>query len=139
MEMGWCADHGIPHSKLLKWSQEDRAKLHAYLLEDSQRCAMCGTAHYEWDPKEGGSRTAYVPQEKYCHGCYLKSAAAEGNDSLPGTTIELVSNSIELQAKIREDGLRRMKVRAEEREAEQEERQERLERQRGRLHSQPAG
>jgi hypothetical protein len=47
---------------------------------------MCGTKDWEWDE----SRYAYMPTEKYCHGCYLKHMASEDSNSLPGTTIELV-------------------------------------------------
>jgi len=86
MEMGWCSDHGLPHSALLEWDQEDRAKLHAHLIEESTRCVMCGTKDWEWEE----NKFAYMAQEKTCQGCYLKHMASEEGDSLPGTTYELV-------------------------------------------------
>lgn len=86
MEMSWCSEHGLPHSAILNWSKQDRAKLIGYLLEESQRCTMCGTKSWEWEE----NKRAYMPTEKYCHGCYLKHMSSEDNDSLPGTTIDLV-------------------------------------------------
>ena len=44
LEMSYCFEHGIPHSKFLKWDAEDRAKTLAFALESSMRCSMCGTA-----------------------------------------------------------------------------------------------
>ena len=115
--MGWCVDHGLPHSALYEWDPEDRAKLHAYLLEDSLRCTMCGTAQWEWDE----NRRAYHPVERFCPGCYAKAMQAEDNDSLKGTTVELVPNTPELQEKLRLDNLRRMEEQRREREEADEE------------------
>ena len=84
--MGWCSDKGIPHSKLLKWDEEDRAKLHAYLIEEADRCQMCGTMSWEW----AENRFAYTPVEKACQGCYVRHMASEETGRLPGTTIALV-------------------------------------------------
>lgn len=58
------------------------------MLEKSERCAMCGTADWEW--KE--DRFAYEPVERFCHGCYLKSAAQENDPhkNKDGITIELL-------------------------------------------------
>lgn len=50
---------------------------------------MCGTADWEWDPAEGGSRHAYEPIEKFCHGCYVKAAMSRDIDTSDGRTIEL--------------------------------------------------
>jgi hypothetical protein len=33
---------------------------------------MCGTAPWEWDEKQGGSRFAYEPVEEVCPGCEKK-------------------------------------------------------------------
>jgi hypothetical protein len=86
MEMSYCYEKGIPHSEFLSWPPEDRAKTMAYLLEDSSRCGMCGTAEWEWE----ADRRAYEPVEKVCMGCYLKHMAEEsGGNKMPGTTIAL--------------------------------------------------
>lgn len=86
MELQWCSEHGLPHSALLKWDEQDRAKLTAYLMESSTRCTLCGTADWEWEE----DRHAFEPVNKQCWGCYTKDIAREGNDSLPGSTITLV-------------------------------------------------
>lgn len=86
MEMQWCSDHGLPHSALFEWNEEDRAKLAAYLLESNERCQMCGTADWEWQE----DRYAYEPMPKQCWGCYLKDRATDENDRLPGSTMTLV-------------------------------------------------
>jgi hypothetical protein len=86
MELQWCSDHGLPHSALLDWSEEDRAKLAAFLLEHNARCQMCGTADWEWQE----DRNAYEPMAKQCWGCYIKDSATDENDRLPGSTMTLV-------------------------------------------------
>lgn len=85
MEMSWCSDHGLPHSALLDWSNDDRAKLAAYLTESGQRCSMCGTAPWEWEE----DRFAYEALPIQCHGCYLKEIGRE-EDMQPGTHMSLV-------------------------------------------------
>jgi hypothetical protein len=85
MEMSYCYEHGIPHSEFLEWSAEDRSKTMAFLLEQSSRCGMCGTAEWEWEK----DRRAYAPVEKFCMGCYLKHMAGESAGQMPGTTISL--------------------------------------------------
>ena len=87
--MAWCSDHGLPHSALLAWDPEDRAKLVAHLLEAGERCQMCGTADWEW----AADRYAYTPVAKMCTGCHLKDAAAE--DDLPaGTSMVLIPRAV---------------------------------------------
>lgn len=87
MELGWCTEKGIPHSTFLEWHPDDRSKVVAYLLEEAERCDMCGTSSWEW--KE--NRFAYEPVETFCHGCYQKSVYSETEqDPLPGTTVSLV-------------------------------------------------
>ncbi|CAB4194547.1 hypothetical protein UFOVP1264_2 [uncultured Caudovirales phage] len=86
MEVQWCSDHGLPHSSLLSWDDQDRAKLVAFLLESSSRCSMCGTAEWEWNE----DKYAYEPINKQCWGCYRKEMAREESDTLPGSTITLV-------------------------------------------------
>jgi len=86
MEVQWCSDNGLPHSALLEWNEEDRAKLAAYLLEHNARCQMCGTADWEWEE----DRYAYEPIAKQCWGCYIKDRATDENERLPGSTMTLV-------------------------------------------------
>jgi hypothetical protein len=115
MELRWCAEHGIPHSQLLDWEAEDRAKLHAHLLEESLRCVMCGTMTWEWDPEQGGSKRAYTAIESFCPGCYAKHGLSEGNDQPAGTTIQLVPHSDALIEQQRRAYERQLAEKAEER------------------------
>lgn len=73
----------------LEWEPEDRAKALAWRLEKSSKCSMCGTAEWEWDPKQGGSKFAYEAVGRTCRGCYIKEAATEESERQPGLTIEL--------------------------------------------------
>lgn len=84
--MSYCFEKGISHDEFLSWSPESRAKTLAYAMEQAERCQLCGTAEWEWNE----NRHAYEPESHYCHGCYLKSVATEGEGNLPGTTVELV-------------------------------------------------
>jgi len=88
MEVGWCSEHGLPHSHLLEWSDEDRAKLVAYLMESAARCQMCGTSPWEWEE----DRLAYGPATEQCQGCYIKDTAAEDDDTpkLKGSRVVLI-------------------------------------------------
>lgn len=89
--MSYCAEHGIPHSKFLKWSTEDRSKTLAYVMENSLICQMCGTAEWQWEE----DRFAFEPMAKRCHGCHAKDITAEETANLPGVSITLVpSDSI---------------------------------------------
>jgi hypothetical protein len=94
LELQFCYEQGIPHSKLLQWDPVDRAKLLAFVTERGTRCVMCGTADWEWDPKQGGNRRAYEPVEKFCPGCYAKASArtADTGRNMDGITIELARN-----------------------------------------------
>lgn len=94
--MSWTSDHGLPHSDLLKWDQEDRAKLVAYLLESSERCGMCGTSPWEWEE----DRNAYEPINRQCWGCYVREGADDPH-ALPGSRVVLVprKHAEELQFK----------------------------------------
>ena len=67
--MSYCYEHGIPHSKFLKWDPEDRAKTLAFALESALRCSMCGTASWEWEE----NKFAYTAVDEFCQGCYQKS------------------------------------------------------------------
>jgi hypothetical protein len=90
MEVAWCSDHGLPHSTLLSWSPEDRAKLTAHLMESAQRCQMCGTAPWEWEE----DRHAYEGAVSQCWGCYIKDRAGQGEDLLPGASVVLVPRRV---------------------------------------------
>lgn len=89
LELQYCDSHGLPHSTFLDWTPEDRAKALAFTMEKNTRCVMCGTAQWEWDSTQGGTRFAYEPVEKYCHGCYVKTVMSEESGRNPGITIEL--------------------------------------------------
>ena len=89
LEVGWCADHGLPHSALLEWDPIDRSKLIAHLLEKAARCPSCGTAEWEWDPKQGGSRDAHHAEVRMCMGCYHRSNAESDEQLPPGSRIVL--------------------------------------------------
>jgi hypothetical protein len=79
----------MPHSAFMEWDAEDRAKTLAYMFEEAERCSMCGTAAWEWDEAQGGTKRAYQPVMKTCLGCYYKEIAREGQDIGPGVTVEL--------------------------------------------------
>jgi len=90
MEVGWCVEHGIPHSEFLTWSDEDRSKLMAYLLEESSRCSSCGTKPADWDEDQW----AYEAVTIMCHGCAIKDAANEDAPDLPGAKVTLVPAAV---------------------------------------------
>ena len=95
MEVAWCSDHGLPHSALLKWDPEDRAKLVAYLMDSSSRCQMCGTAAWEWELNDGRvDMDAYEPSTHQCWGCYVKDNAAEEAPRQNGATVVLVPRAV---------------------------------------------
>lgn len=48
-----------------------------WVLERYLKCEHCGTRLEEWDPKEGGSRHAYIPQIFTCPGCDVSGDALE--------------------------------------------------------------
>lgn len=84
----------------MKWEEQDRAKLMAYLLESSARCQSCGTSAWEWDE----DRYAYTPLTITCMGCYVKDIARE-DDAPPGSRVTLVpkdraANMTEVKAKL---------------------------------------
>jgi len=67
-----CREYRIRHSELLDWSEEDRSKAIGEYLHSASHCSMCGTAPWEWDEEQGGSRFAYEPVEEICPGCEKK-------------------------------------------------------------------
>lgn len=93
LELGYCFDHGIPHTQFLAWPAEDRAKMVSYAMEKSLRCTMCGTADWEWDDEEGDGRFAYAAVHEVCHGCQQKDLAREEDSetgSKPGVSVTLI-------------------------------------------------
>jgi hypothetical protein len=95
--MSYCFEHGIPHSKFLKWEPEDRAKTLAFAMESAQRCNMCGTASWEWEE----NRFAYTAVDEFCQGCYQKSIYSDTQgSSLPGTNVKLIPTTPQLTAKM---------------------------------------
>lgn len=89
LELQFCDDNGLPHSALLEWEMEDRAKMIALRLERNERCQMCGTAEWEWDPAKGGYKFAYEPMTHICKGCAIKETAAEDTQRIPGASVVL--------------------------------------------------
>lgn len=86
VELTICSEYHITHSEFLGWSPEDQAKAIAIFGHKADRCALCGTADWEWDPAQGGARHAYEPVEKLCQGCYVKHD--QGSEQ-PGTYVVL--------------------------------------------------
>jgi len=95
--MSYCFEKGIPHSEFLEWSEEDRAKILAYRLNEAERCSSCGTTQFEWEE----NRNAYAPVEKFCPGCYLKEVTSDDSQGLPGTTVTLIpTTSLEYEERL---------------------------------------
>lgn len=105
--MSYCFEHGIPHSKFLKWDPEDRAKTLAYALESAQRCSMCGTAPWEWEE----NKYAYTAMDEFCQGCYQKSVFGDTQgSSLPGTNVKLIPTTRQLTAQMASKAKKRSKL-----------------------------
>lgn len=96
IELTICSEYGIKHSEFLGWSPADQAKAIAIFGHKNDRCALCGTSEWEWDPLQGGSRHAYEPVEKLCQGCYVKHD--QGTDQ-PGTFVVLEPTNTQAAAK----------------------------------------
>jgi hypothetical protein len=106
--MNYCHDQGIPHSKYLKWSAEDRAKNMAYMLESSLRCSSCGTAPWEWEE----NKFAFTAIDEFCQGCYQKSMFTDTQgSSLPGTNVKLVPTTPRLTAQMALKAAKRRRLR----------------------------
>ena len=86
MEVAWCAERGLPHSAILNWDAEDRAKLMAHLLEQSYICNQCGTSSLEWEK----DMDAYEAVVTMCRGCLIKDAANDDAPDIPGARVTLV-------------------------------------------------
>lgn len=74
--MEYCGERGLPHSQFLEWDEEDRAKVLAWVYENSLRCPSCGTAEWEWEQ----NKFAYHPVERICRGCELKELGRSDTD-----------------------------------------------------------
>ena len=84
----------------LNWDPVDRAKAMAFTQVKAEHCIMCGTAAWEWDPKQGGNRRAYEAVEVFCPGCYAKAAMRQldAGRNTDGVTVELVPNDDSVDA-----------------------------------------
>jgi len=95
LELAYCVPIGIPHSVFLGWSDDDQDKALAWVSAEAEKCSRCRTTAAEWDPKQGGSRTAYVADESRCLGCEVLDMAArdlgDEQDTL-GMKLGLVPN-----------------------------------------------
>jgi len=58
----------------------------AHLIDDAQRCQMCGSAAWEWDE----DRFAYHAALRMCFGCQHLDAAKEDHKPSPGMRMVLV-------------------------------------------------
>ncbi len=72
MEMMYCVEHAIPHSRFLSWPADDQDKVIAYLIREGERCRTCGTFPDLWiDPET--KRTVEPPPYHLhtlrCQGC----------------------------------------------------------------------
>ncbi len=69
--------HGIPHSKYLTWSPDDREAEARYLEherhQESGTCQQCGIHRSTWDPDWGGDKFAptMVPVIRFCLACQM--------------------------------------------------------------------
>lgn len=87
--MAICWEFRITHSEFLSWDENDRAKTVAYFMEKNERCQLCGTAPWEWDPKQGGNRFAYEAVGELCQGCLHRAVANEQIGQSPGVNVIL--------------------------------------------------
>jgi hypothetical protein len=69
--MEYCAPLGIPHSKFLGWSDEDRSKAISYMQWKKKFCQRCGTDPSEWIGPDGKTvePPPYEPVTHVCYGC----------------------------------------------------------------------
>lgn len=64
-----CDHYRISHSEFLTWTDDDRAKAIHTRLRIERTCKQCGTRPEEWDPDQGGDRSAYHAVASTCRGC----------------------------------------------------------------------
>jgi hypothetical protein len=75
-ELAYCVPLGLPHSVFLGWDPDDQDKALAWGAQEQAKCQRCRTDPAEWDPKLGGSRTAYIVEDRRCLGCELLDMAS---------------------------------------------------------------
>ena len=100
-ELAFCNEHGIPHSEFLAWDPLDRAKALGFMAYEGEKCALCGTADWEWEE----DKFAYEPVLHQCWGCYYKSVYYDSLGKPPaGATVELqkVTPQMQAQREVRE-------------------------------------
>jgi hypothetical protein len=67
----------------------------AVLMERSERCSLCGTAPWEWDPEQGGHKFAYEAAWESCTGCQQKALLRDDDEKPPaGSSVTLVPRRI---------------------------------------------
>lgn len=69
--MEYCAPLGIPHSKFLEWSPEDRSKAVSYTAWKKKFCSGCGTESDTWLDEDGTAiePPPYMANIQHCLGC----------------------------------------------------------------------
>jgi hypothetical protein len=96
MELAYCVPAGIAHSEFLSWPADDQDKALAWLADQSHICKGCGTRRADWDPAQGGNRTAFIAELSRCLGCEELDRArqhmSENPDQHLGVHIGLVPN-----------------------------------------------
>lgn len=75
--MEYCAPLGIPHSRFLGWSPEDRSKAVSYTAWKKKFCSGCGTESATWlDTKgEAVEPPPYMAETQHCLGCAMLEEA----------------------------------------------------------------
>lgn len=72
---------------MLSWEPDDRSKLIAHLLDEGQRCGVCGSSEWEWRE----DRYAYEAAAHTCRGCQILDVAKEDESPGPGTRMVLIA------------------------------------------------
>src|SRR4051794_29618254 len=69
--MEYCAPLGMPHSKFLDWSLEDRSKAISFTAWKAKFCSGCGTETASWLDENGHTiePPPYVAETHRCYGC----------------------------------------------------------------------
>ena len=76
---------------LRTFDREDRARVIAHLLEEGQRCGLCGTSPWEWEENP----EAYEAVPMVCPGCRLKDQSRDQQDGKqPGISIRLLPRAL---------------------------------------------
>lgn len=79
MELDYCCPRGIPHSKFLRWDEDDQDKAIAWAIDQRKRCDKCGTYPEDWiDPE---TKIPYYPPPMYVHSIRCIGCANLENDA----------------------------------------------------------